>query len=253
MKRHPLDKLRMAMQLAFLIGMPLLYIFTDLLKGMHWASCLFVWLVFAANFLFGKLFCSHLCPFGLLSETVFKLKRKWIGEKWEIRRWSLPCNLLRSLKYIFLAALFLPDVPEMSGTLLIAIIVTAIIAGGIFDDMFFCKYLCFANATSNIIRFTVFILVLLAINAITVGRGQVLERPYVYVIGFSDKHYRQAFSESPVLSDEEREEYLDVLKGNVLLAKDMPMKRQKRRKKKAESKEQRAKSRKVRGDKLIRD
>ena len=35
----------------------------------------------------------------------------------------------------------------------------------------------------------------MAINAITVGRGQVLERPYVYVIGLSDKHYRQAFSE----------------------------------------------------------
>ena len=67
----------------------------------------------------------------------------------------------------------------------------------------------------------------MAINAITVGRGQVLERPYVYVIGLSDKHYRQAFSESPVLSDEEREEYLDVLKGNVLLGKDMPMRRQK--------------------------
>ena len=179
MKRHPLDKLRMAMQLAFLVGMPLLYIFTDLLKGMHWASYLFVWLVFAANFLFGKLFCSHLCPFGLLSETVFKLKRRWIGEKWEIGRWSLPSNLLRSLKYIFLAALFLPDVPDMSGTLLIAITVTAIIAGGIFDNMFFCKYLCFANATSNIVRFTVFIVLLLAINAITAGTG--IRFPFVAV------------------------------------------------------------------------
>lgn len=67
----------------------------------------------------------------------------------------------------------------------------------------------------------------MAINAITTGKGQVLERPYVYVIGLSDKHYRQAFSESPVLSDEERKEYLDMLKGNVLLAKDIPIKKQK--------------------------
>lgn len=194
MKSNPLDKLRLAMQLAFLVGMPVFYTFTDLLTGMHWLSYLFVWLVIAGNFLFGKLFCSHLCPLGLLSETVFKLKRKWIGEKWGIRRWSLPDNLLRSFKYIFLAAIFLPDVPNMSDALLIAITLAAIIAGGIFDNMFFCKYLCFANATSNIVRFTIFIMALLAINAITADMGIRIPFVVIAVTGgyFMEIYFRKA-------------------------------------------------------------
>ena len=180
MKNNPLDKLRIVMQLSFLVGMPVIYTFTDLLKGMHWVSYLFIWLVFAANFLFGKLFCSHLCPLGLLSEAVQKLKRKWIGDKWGIKRWSVPDNILRSFKYILLIIIIYgTEGIHIPNAIVIALPIAIIIAGGIFDNMFFCKYLCFANATSNIIRFTVFILAVLAINAITAGTG--IRFPFVAV------------------------------------------------------------------------
>ena len=180
MKRHPLDNLRMAMQLAFLAGIPVIYTYTDLLKGMHSVSYLFVWLIFVANFLFGKLFCSHLCPLGLLSEMVQRLKRKWIGDKWKIKRWSLPDNLLRSIKYILLVITIYGTANiHIPNTAVIVLPIAIIIAGGIFDNMFFCKYLCFANATSNIVRFTVFILVLLAINAITADMG--IRFPFVTI------------------------------------------------------------------------
>lgn len=66
-----------------------------------------------------------------------------------------------------------------------------------------------------------------AIQAVRAGGFQIIERPYVYVIGLSDKQYRQAVAESPVLSDKERERYFDLTKGNVILAKNWPAKRQK--------------------------
>ena len=65
-----------------------------------------------------------------------------------------------------------------------------------------------------------------AIMAVKAGGLQIIERPYIYVIGLSDKQYRQAVTESPVLSDEERERYFDLTKGNVLLARTCPAKRQ---------------------------
>lgn len=66
-----------------------------------------------------------------------------------------------------------------------------------------------------------------AIQAVMAKGFRILERPCVYVIGLSDKQYRQAVTESPVLSDEERERYFDLSKGNVLLASTRPAKRQK--------------------------
>ena len=66
-----------------------------------------------------------------------------------------------------------------------------------------------------------------AIQAVMEKGFRILERPFVYVIGLSDKQYRQAVTESPVLSDEERERYFDMERGNVILAKNRPAKRQK--------------------------
>ena len=156
-----LDKLRSIMQWGFLVAMVYLSAFTDILVGMHTAVPFFIWLVVVGNFLFGKLFCSHLCPAGLLSELVFKLKRKFFGNKWEIRRWSLPDNILRCFKYLFLIAVL--EALQMPGNcFVIGFLLAAIIIGGIFDDMFFCKYFCFINAVSNVVRLTVFFITSIA-------------------------------------------------------------------------------------------
>ena len=65
-----------------------------------------------------------------------------------------------------------------------------------------------------------------AISAMAAGGFNILERPYVYVIGLSDKHYKQSITESPVLSDEERIQWFDIDNGNVILARERHIKRQ---------------------------
>lgn len=165
-----LDKLRSIMQWGFLAAMVYLSLFTDILAGMHAAVPFFIWLVVVGNFLFGKLFCSHLCPAGLLSELVFKLKRKFFGNKWGIRRWSLPDNILRCFKYLFLIAIL--EALQMPGNcFVIGFSLAAIVIGGIFDNMFFCKYFCFINSVSNIVRLTVFFVAGLAANIIFPSLG----------------------------------------------------------------------------------
>ena len=165
-----LDKLRSIMQWGFLAAMVYLSLFTDILAGMHAAVPFFIWLVVVGNFLMGKLFCSHLCPAGLLSELVFKLKRKFFGNKWGIRRWSLPDNILRCFKYLFLIAIL--EALQMPGNcFVIGFSLAAIVIGGIFDNMFFCKYFCFINSVSNIVRLTVFFIAGLAANIIFPSLG----------------------------------------------------------------------------------
>lgn len=165
-----LDKLKRIMQWGFLAVMVYLSAFTDILVGMHAAVPFFIWLVVVGNFLFGKLFCSHLCPAGLLSELVFKLKRKIFGSRWRIRRWSLPDNILRSVKYLFLIAVFYQF--QMPGNCFaIVFILASIVIGGIFDDMFFCKYFCFINGVSNIVRLTIFFVIALAVIIIFPSLG----------------------------------------------------------------------------------
>ena len=65
-----------------------------------------------------------------------------------------------------------------------------------------------------------------AVSAMAAGGFNILERPYVYVIGLSDKHYKQSVTESPVLSDEERIQWFDIDNGNVILARERHIKRQ---------------------------
>ena len=55
---------------------------------------------------------------------------------------------------------------------------------------------------------------------------QILERPNVFAVGLSDKQFRQALTESPVLSDEEREIYFDLSNGNAILARSRQASRQ---------------------------
>ncbi len=156
-----LDKLRSIMQWGFLAAIVYLTFFTEIPVGTHMVTLLFIWLVAVGNFFFGKLFCSHLCPAGLLSEMVFRFKGKLLGNRWEIRRWSLPDNILRSFKYLFIIAVFL-WYPIVGNITVWALITAIVVIGGFFDNMFFCKYLCFVNAASNIVRFTVFFVTVIA-------------------------------------------------------------------------------------------
>ena len=162
-----LDKLRRIMQYGFLAAIASVVIYPNLLPEMHRITILFLWLIVVANLFFGKLFCSHLCPGGLLSEYAAKLKDKFFSTKWGIKRWSLPDNLLRSLKYILAIVLFHPKLGNsVPHTLINALIIISIAVLGMFEKMFFCKYMCIFNAASNVVRFTIFLMVAIAAQLI---------------------------------------------------------------------------------------
>lgn len=59
-----------------------------------------------------------------------------------------------------------------------------------------------------------------AVEACRISGVELLDRPYIYVIGLADRHYGTALIESPVLNDLEREKYFDFASGNVTLSRD---------------------------------
>ncbi|MEW6744704.1 MAG: 4Fe-4S binding protein [Planctomycetota bacterium] len=67
----------------------------------HPAGLFILIAILAISILFGKAFCSWLCPFGLLSEYLARLGRKIFGRSIDLPRWlDYP---LRGLKYLLLA------------------------------------------------------------------------------------------------------------------------------------------------------
>lgn len=168
-----LDKLRCIMQWTFLAAGIIVPIYTDIFVGVNRYLILFIWLVLVANFFFGKLFCSHLCPGGLLSEKVMGIRKKFFASRKGIKKWSLPDKLLRSLKYIaIVVVVHYPLESDMEvGVLIAGVFVSIIILGLLVEDMFFCKYLCFINASSNVVRFSVFLVAAIAVNTILVNAG----------------------------------------------------------------------------------
>ena len=162
-----LDKLRRVMQYGFIAAIAVVAVFPNLFSGMHRFSILFLWLIVVANIFFGKLFCSHLCPAGLIGEYISKLNGKFINPKWGIKRWTLPDNLLRSVKYILAIILFHPKLNSLVPHQLVNILaIVSIVILGLLEKMFFCKYICIFNAASNVIRFTVFTVVALTADMI---------------------------------------------------------------------------------------
>lgn len=148
--------------------------------------------VFGTAFL-GKLFCSHVCPLGTVSEWLGR-----IGDKLKIRR-SVNAQLdrgLRSLKYIllFITVYFTMQSSELfckqydpffasvtgfasSDTIwywaLTAVVIT--IAGSLLFKLFWCKYLCplgaFSNVFLNPILSVSIVLLYLGLNFNGVGLG----------------------------------------------------------------------------------
>lgn len=64
-----------------------------------------------------------------------------------------------------------------------------------------------------------------AVAACRISGVELLDRPYIYVIGLADRHYGVSLIESPVLNDQEREEYFDLTAGNVRLSRNQAAKR----------------------------
>lgn len=171
MKRPFPDTLRLILQLGFLAAAILVPLCTDFLSaGRTHLTTLFICLVLVANLFFGKLFCSHLCPIGLFSELSAKAGKRISGRKREIKRWSLPDKILRSLKYI-LMALMLHGTQIMTPAMNYTIGISLVIATTLLCDMFFCRYICLINGVSNIVRFTAFAMAAIAVNLLVTDLG----------------------------------------------------------------------------------
>ncbi|MBN2366025.1 MAG: 4Fe-4S binding protein, partial [Calditrichaeota bacterium] len=132
----------------------------------------------------GKLFCSHICPIGTVTEWLERA-----GRKLKIQVQRIPSFLdgaLRSLKYLLLLPVLYFTVtsselfcktfdPYYAATTgfgldvvfwyaLPALVVT--IAGSLFFRQFWCKYLCPLGALSNLFLFIIFTLGTLALYLI---------------------------------------------------------------------------------------
>ncbi|MFO7977365.1 MAG: 4Fe-4S binding protein [Bacteroidales bacterium] len=130
--------------------------------------------------LFGKLFCSYICPLGTISEFFGKL-----GSKYKVRFdiTGKTDKALRALKYILLfltlyftlraSELFCkeydPFYSSVSGFghmvnyLYATLSISIFILGSIFFRLFWCKYLCPLGAISNIFRYFLLIIGIVAL------------------------------------------------------------------------------------------
>ena len=118
--------------------------------------------------LFGKLFCSYICPIGTVSEWLGRLGDKL---KINIKIPDIPDRILRSLKYLLLFATiyftmnsselfckefdpYFASVTFFSNNDIVwyfaAGTLAVVILGSLFTRMFWCKYLCPLGAIQNI-------------------------------------------------------------------------------------------------------
>ncbi len=145
-------------------------------------------LLLGGVFIFGKLFCSYICPIGTFTEWLGR-----IGDKYHVRftisgLWD---KVLRSLKYILLFLTFYltvgsselfcreydPFYAIFTGFghdvvwyyALAAVIIT--ILGAVFVRQFWCKYLCPLGAISNIFANGVVVIGVLAVYLILIAAG----------------------------------------------------------------------------------
>lgn len=153
-KTSVLDRLRDAMQLCSLCAVIILAYNGGALHNTEAIKMLLIVLVGGGNFFFGKLFCSNLCPLGLVQEWIALKRRK---EYAAFARWGVWDKVFRGAKYILLVLIFV-DYNFFLFNVSIAIILLSVLIVG---NMFFCKYLCPVNAASNIFRFTVMFMAVL--------------------------------------------------------------------------------------------
>lgn len=138
--------------------------------------------------LFSKLFCGYLCPLGLGTELVGRLRRLLNIKAIEIPYGSIADKALRSIKYILLFWIFYMTVSSselfcknfdpyyafatgFKGELTLwmaSISVFIFVACSFFIKMFWCKYICPLGGVSNIMKFAIsFVIVVAAYVALT--------------------------------------------------------------------------------------
>lgn len=136
--------------------------------------------------LFSRLFCSYICPLGTVVEYLGRLGGAMGLKNQDIKKWSVADIALRAIKYILLFTIFYftlssselfcknfdPYYAVATGfkgelTMWMACISIAIcFICSIFVKMFWCKYICPLGAASNIFKFTLTFIAILAIYAI---------------------------------------------------------------------------------------
>lgn len=150
----------------------LTYLFTgEYLKRIYTSSFVLFGIVFALTILFGRVFCSHLCPLGAIQEWLRELGRK-LGFK---KDFELPRQIdkyARYLKYVILFAIIFLSFQagdlvfraydpfnalmhlgqefeeKVFGYLILAIL----LAVSLFSKSWWCRYFCPLGATLGIIR-----------------------------------------------------------------------------------------------------
>lgn len=150
--------------------------------------------------LFGKLFCGYLCPVGLVSEYMFKFRKKTKIKGFEIANGTVVDKILRSLKYILLFIVFYmtlstselfcknfdPYYAVATGfhgeiTLWMAVASLVILfLGSFFIKLFWCKYICPLGALSNLFKFTISFLSMIILYIILIQLG--LNIPWLYLL-----------------------------------------------------------------------
>jgi len=150
--------------------------------------------------LFGRLFCSYVCPLGLVNELFYRLRRKLKITAIRIANGSVADKVLRIIKYALLFWIFYmtlssselfcknfdPYYAFATGfkgeiTLWMSLIAIGVLfLGSLLVDMFWCKYICPLGAASNIFKFTLWSLGLILIYAILALLG--INIPWVYLL-----------------------------------------------------------------------
>lgn len=150
--------------------------------------------------LFGKLFCGYLCPVGLVSEYMFKLRKKTKVKGGEITNGTVIDKVLRSIKYILLFIVFYMTLSTselfcknfdpyyvvasgFQGEITLWMSVAALVIlflGSFFIKLFWCKYICPLGALSNLFKFTIAFSSLAILYVILIQLG--LNIPWVYLL-----------------------------------------------------------------------
>jgi len=150
--------------------------------------------------LFGKLFCSYLCPMGLVSELMMRLRRLLHIKIFSIRNGGALDAVLRIIKYVLLFVIFYmtlssselfcknldPYYAFASGfkgeitVWMVCISIGILFLGGLLVDMFWCRYICPLGAVSHIFKFTLEFVILMLIYVILLHFG--VNVPWVAVL-----------------------------------------------------------------------
>ena len=135
--------------------------------------------------LFGRLFCGYLCPLGTVTEWLGRAGRKCRCH-FEPRQGAALDVVLRAAKYILLFTIFYFTIQSselfckrldpyyaiatgFKGEIvawMTAVSVTLLFLGSFFVRMFWCRYICPLGAVSNILKFSVFFLITVAVGAL---------------------------------------------------------------------------------------